>query len=287
MERFDIVIIGAGPAGVSAAITGKIRRKNILLIGKEEVSSKLGKAKHVGNYPGFPDITGSELSERYLEHLKRLEIAITPANVKGIYDMGGYFRLECTEAEYEATAVIIATGSDQMKVMQNEKKFLGNGVSYCATCDGNFFRGRTVAVICESKEHEDDVEFLCSVAGCVHYFPVFESSLEAENLVKHKGMPPVAVNGTEYVTGVSFRNGEEIAVDGVFIIKNAAADTILAGLETKDGYIVVDHEMNTNIPGCFAAGDCTGEPRQIAKAAGEGNTAVISAIQYVSTAGRK
>lgn len=284
MERFDIAIVGAGPAGVSAAITGKIRRKNILLTGKEESSKKLGRARHVGNYPGLPDVTGDELNEKFLEHLNRMEIEITPADITGIYDMGGYFRLFAKDnAEYEASSVIITTGSEQMKELMNEKKFLGSGVSYCATCDGNLFREKRIAVICQNRELEDDVEFLCSVAGEVHYFPLFESGLSGENLVIHRGLPPVLVKGGEYVTALCLKGGEEIPVDGIFIIKNAVSDTLIAGLETKDGYIVVDHEMNTNIAGCFAAGDCTGNPRQIAKAVGEGNTAAISAVQYLGT----
>ena len=139
-----------------------------------------------------------------------------------------------------------------------------------------------MAVVCDSEELEEEAEYLAELAGYVHYFPVFKSNLSAENLKTYSSRIQ-SVNGDFKAESITLKSGEELKVDGIFFLKNSvSADVLLHGLETENGHIVVDRNMATSIKGCFAAGDCTGAPYQIAKAAGEGNIALHSAVSYLS-----
>ncbi len=190
--------------------------------------------------------------------------------------------LLANQKEYEADAIILATGSEMTKSVKGERELLGRGVSYCATCDGNLYKNKTIAVVCDSEELEEEAEYLAELAGYVHYFPVFKSNLSAENLKTYSSRIQ-SVNGDFKAESITLKSGEELKVDGIFFLKNSvSADVLLHGLETENGHIVVDRNMATSIKGCFAAGDCTGAPYQIAKAAGEGNIALHSAVSYLS-----
>ena len=283
-NRADIAIIGTGPAGLSAAINAKIRKKKFLLFGSPDLSRKVEISQRLDNYPGLMQITGKELNQTYKEQLQAMDISIENARITGIYDMGGYFCLSTGQQEYEALTVILATGNETVKPLPGEREYLGRGVSYCATCDGNLYKGRTIAVVCDNEEMEEEAVYLSELAQTVHYFPIYKSSLTGSNIIRHDSAVK-AVHGGEMVNHIVLQNGKELAVDGVFFLKNAvAADVLLHGLETKDGHIVVDRSMATNIKGCYAAGDCTGRPYQIAKAVGEGNVALHSAISYLAKA---
>lgn len=283
MNKADIAIIGAGPAGLSAAINAKIRNKSFLLFGSSELSHKINISQKIDNYIGFPHIRGKDLNAKYKEHIKNMGISVIEERITGIYNMGNSFMLLANQKDYEADAVIIATGSEMMKSINGEKELLGKGVSYCATCDGNLYKNKTIAVICDNEKMEEEVEYLSELADYVHYFPVFKSHLASENLTIYNHTKVASVNGENKVESITLKNGEEIMVDGVFFLKNAvSADILLYGLETENGHIIVDRNMATNIKGCFAAGDCTGTPYQIAKAAGEGNIALHSAVSYLS-----
>lgn len=282
MNRMDIAIIGSGPAGISAAVNARIRNKNFLLFGNENLSRKVEISKEINNYIGFPQIGGEELKEKFKIHLNSMGIAVTNENVSGIYNMGNYFAIVADQKQYQAKCVIIATGSETVKPIAGERELLGKGVSYCATCDGNLYRGKTIAVFCDTPEMENEVKFLSEIAGNVYYFPNFKSSFEKENIVKSDSKI-ICVNGEKRVESIGLKNGEKISVDGVFFLKQSvAADILLRGLETENGKIIVDRNMKTNIKGCFAAGDCTGAPYQISKAAGEGNIALHSAVSYLA-----
>lgn len=142
MERADIAIIGTGPAGVSAAITAKVRGKTVLLFGSRELSSKLTKAHKIQNYPGLPDIDGAQLAQAFKKHLDVLEIPITEKQVTAVYAMGGYFGIQTPDAMLEASSVILAGGVVMGKTFPKEDELLGRGVSYCATCDAHFYPGK-------------------------------------------------------------------------------------------------------------------------------------------------
>lgn len=283
MDRVDIAIIGAGPAGISAALNAQIRHKSFLLFGNSELSHKVWVSKELDNYPGIPRISGEQLCERFREHLESMQISVTEERITGVYNMGGYFMILADQKEYEATSVILATGSEMAKPVPGERELLGRGVSYCATCDGNLYKGKNIAVICDNESMEEEVEYLAELAGTVHYFPTFKSSLEGSNIIRHKSSVQ-EIEGEDLVSGIVLHDGEKIQLDGVFFIKNAvAADILLRGLDMNEGHINVDRNMATNIKGCYAAGDCTGRPYQIAKAVGEGNVALHSVLSYLAS----
>ncbi len=282
---YDCIIVGSSVAGISAAINLKIRKKNFLLLGNKDFSAKVQKAELIQNYVGMPDISGCELSGALEEHLERMEIEITEARVNSIMSMGDYFMLSAGSDVYETKTVILATGVEFSKKIEGEDLFLGRGVSYCATCDGMFYRGRTIAVVGSSKEAEKELDYLAGLAKLVYYFPLYkveEGAVTQENITIVTDRPAKLI-GNERVTGVEDKSGKEWAVEGIFFLKDALApSTLLNGLEDDGMHIVVDRNMRTNIPGCFACGDCTGRPYQYMKAAGEGNIAAHSVIEFLS-----
>lgn len=279
---YDIAIIGTGPAGISAAINAKIRNKKFILFGSDKLSAKVGCSHLISNYPALPEISGKELNEKLASHLKQMDIAITNERITGVYNMGKYFMLLADQKEYMAEAVILATGAQTVKEINGERELLGKGVSYCATCDGNFYRSKTIAVISDNKESEEEVDFLADLADKIYFYPSYKTDYSKEN-VERLTSPVKSVDGERHADGITLADGTQIAVDGVFFLKQSvSADVLLGGLEMNDGSIAVNHDMSTNIKGCFACGDCTGKPYQIAKAVGEGNTALHSAITYLS-----
>ena len=154
MERYDIAIIGTGPAGVSAALTAVNRNKRVLLLGSAKMSEKVAKAHEIRNYPGLPAIRGEDLAEAFRRHLAEAGIEITEGRVGAVYAMGDYFALQVGEDMPEASAVILATGVVQAKPLPGEEKLLGRGVSYCATCDAPLYRGRDAAVVAYREREE-------------------------------------------------------------------------------------------------------------------------------------
>ena len=279
---FDIAIIGSGPAGISAAINCKIRNKSFVLFGQNELSLKVEISEKINNYPGLPNITGKELNAKMREHLNSMEIEITDERITGIYKMKDKFTLLADRKMFEARAVILCLGAETIKPLPNERKLLGRGVSYCATCDGMLYKDKKIAVFCDNADSEDEVEYLSELVSEVYYSHRFESKIDKAN-VTHLESRITAVIGDGKVSGIELADGTKLDVDGVFFIKQAvAADVLLNKLEVEQGSIVVDRNMKTSIDGCFAAGDCTGTPYQIAKAVGEGNVATHSAIKWLN-----
>lgn len=283
METVDIAIIGSGPAGISAALNAKIRNKSYYLFGSMALSDKVQRSERISNYPAIPDIGGAEFNSLLSKQLEQSEINITEKRITGIYNMGKYFALLSDMEEFDAKTVILATGVETVRPIPGERELLGRGVSYCATCDGNLYKGKTIAVVCDNAEMEEEVSYLSELAGNVYYLPLFkESTVESENMIKLSS-PIVEIKGEGRVSSVLLKNGEEIKVDGIFFLKQSISPTVLLReLEAEDGHVKVNRKLETNIKGCFAAGDCTGTPYQIAKAVGEGNVAVHSAIKYLA-----
>ncbi len=279
---FDIAIIGSGPAGISAAINCKIRNKSFVLFGQKELSHKVEMSEKINNYPGFPNITGEELNAKMREHLDSLGIEITQERITGIYKMKDKFTLLANQKMFEAKAVILCLGAETVKPLPNERKLLGRGVSYCATCDGMLYKDKKIAVFCDNADSEEEVEYLSELASEVYYSHKFDSKIGRQN-VTHLTSKINGIIGENKVSGIELADGTKIDVDGVFFIKQAvAADVLLNKLEVEQGSIVADRNMCTSIDGCFVAGDCTGTPYQIAKAVGEGNVAAHSAVKWLS-----
>lgn len=279
---FDVAIIGSGPAGISSAINCKIRNKSIVLFGQNELSHKVEISEKINNYPGLPNISGKELNAKMREHLDSMGIEITEERITGIYNMKGKFTLLANRKMFEARSVILCLGAETIKPLPNERELLGRGVSYCATCDGMLYKDKKIAVFCDNADGEEEVEYLSDLASEVYYSHKFTSKIDKAN-VTHLKSRITAVIGDGKVSGIELADGTNLDVDGVFFIKQAvSADVLLNKLEVQNGSIVVDKNMKTSIDGCFAAGDCTGTPYQIAKAVGEGNIAAHSAVKYLS-----
>ncbi len=283
--RYDIVIIGAGPAGMEAAITAKIRNKRILLAGNGPAggSGKVGKAHQVQNYLGLPDIGGEEMQSRFMAHLEQMGIAITPGKVASVYPMGDYFSLQLGEDIIESRAVILACGVNFGTPLPGETEFLGRGVSYCATCDAALYKGKSAIVVAWSPDEEKEAAFLAEKAAKVIYLPQYkgEIAFSAENIEVLQDKPR-AVEGKMKAERLVCEGGSYSA-DGIFFLREAVApDRLIPGLETDGKHVRTDRRMATNVKGCFACGDITGTPYQYIKAAGEGNVAALSAVEYLS-----
>lgn len=311
MERYDIAIIGSGPAGLSAAITAKIRNKKIIVFGNDILSEKVMKAHEIKNYLGLGIVSGNEMKEAFSKHLQEMDIQITKEKVSAIYDMGDYFGIQGSPDIYEATAVILATGVVTEKTIEGEEQFLGKGVSYCATCDAMLYRDKVVAVVGYSKNEEKEAQFLAEIAKKVYYFPMYkqecgiapqlisDGKIEVikEKLIAIAGETSVTKLITEnspcgngHTTECKGANNEDNSedknvynVNGVFILRdNVAPSQLIRGIELDNNHVVVSRKMETSIKGCFACGDITGAPYQYIKSAGEGNVAALSAVSYIA-----
>lgn len=284
MERIDIAIIGSGPAGISAAINAQIRHKSFYLFGSNRLSDKVQRSEQIVNYPGLPDITGLELNRHLTEHLKKAGIPITEKRINGVYNMGGYYALLSDQDVFEATTVILATGMEAAKPIIGERELVGRGVSYCATCDGNLYRGKTIAVVCDNAPMEEEVEYLAGLAGKVYYYPLFKGSeFAAENVEILTSPIKEILSEDGRVSGVRCCDEREISLNGVFFLKQSVSPAVLLqGIEMDGNHVKVDRNMVTSMKGCFAAGDCVGGPYQIAKAIGEGNIAAHSAFAWLA-----
>lgn len=283
MEKYDIAIIGTGPAGISAAITAKLRNKNILLLGNGRFSNKIEKAEKIYNYPGLPEISGPQLGEAYASHLKAMEIEVTEDKINAVYAMGDFFAIQGTGDNYQADSVILATGVHHGKAYPGEQEFLGRGVSYCATCDAPLYKGKKAAIVGFSREEEKEAEFMAEMAEEVLYFPMYKEEPAFSHDIKVIREKPVAVEGEEKVKRfVTDKNSYE--VDGVFFLRESVAPSqLVPGLTMEGAYVKVDRSMKTSIEGCFACGDMTGLPFQYVKSAGEGNVAALSAVSYLDS----
>lgn len=264
----DIIIIGGGPAGVSAALTAKQRGKSVLVISNAASESDIYKSKYIGNYPGLPDIGGGEMMDIFRSQLAFADIEVLTARALNAMAVGDGFFVSIGQDNYQCRAIIIATGILKAKPFKGEEEFLGRGVSYCATCDGMLYRGKTVAVVGLNEYAAEEAEFLRSIGCNVEFFD--RKRAKSYEIVGEDTVSALIADGTSY------------PVSGVFILRTTIApDSFIPGLEVRDGHIAVDERMATNLPGVFAAGDCIGRPYQIPRAVGQGNTAALSAAEYL------
>lgn len=280
---YDTAIIGTGPAGLSAALNLKTRQKSFIWFGSRLFSDKVRRAECISNYPGFINVSGGELSRAFSEQIGKMGLEITEQMVNNIMPFSGHYALTAGSEFYEAKSVILTTGVASKAQLPGEAEFLGRGVSYCATCDGGLYRGKTIAVICNNARFEHEVKYLCDIAARVYYFPSYNNvSVSAQN-IELSDQKVVGIAGDKRASGVALRNGDTLAVDGVFCLRDSVAlSSLIPELESANGHITVDRDMRTNLPGVFAAGDCTGRPYQYAKAVGEGNIAAHSVLEYLA-----
>ncbi|MDD6678680.1 MAG: NAD(P)/FAD-dependent oxidoreductase [Firmicutes bacterium] len=285
---YDAAIIGAGPAGLSAALNLKLHNKNIIWFGNPALSDKVQKSEKIANYPGFGMVGGQTLNEAFRKQIQEQGLELTDRMVTSIMASRQGFMLLADNEIFEAKTVLFATGSVSAKGLPNEQALLGHGVSYCATCDGFLYAGKSIAVYCAAKRYEHEVEYLAGIAEQVHLYCTYQDcGIELPNVIRLQS-PIKAVCGEDRVSGILLADGTEIPVDGAFFLRNAVAPaTLLKNLELEGPHIRVNRQAETNVPGCFAAGDCTGRPYQIAKAVGEGNVAAHSIVAYLSELDKK
>ena len=265
-DSFDIMIIGGGIAGVSAAVTCLNRGKSVGVVTNPIETSSLYKAENVTNYPGIASMSGADMAKQLFSQLENSGAEVIRGRALSVMPFGSSFGVAVGNDYYQAGAVIIAAGITREKLYPGEAEFLGRGVSYCATCDGMLYKNKRVALIGSGEEAEHDADFLRGICSELLHF---SDGGRYEILGKDK------VESLKY-------KGEEYKVDAVFIIKDTVSVTqLVPGLRYEKGGIVTGKGMETDVPGVFAAGDCTGKPYQLAKAAGEGNIAALSACEYV------
>lgn len=299
---YDIIIIGSGPAGLSAAIYAQRACLDTIVIEKNGISGgQVLNTWEVDNYPGFPGVTGFELSRQFREHANKLGARVVQDEVVQVELSGNVKKVVCEEETYEARCVILASGAHHRTLeVPGEEELRGAGVSYCATCDGAFFRGRTVAVVGGGDAALEDAIFLarmCEKVYIVHRRDKLRGAkrlqerLQAlENVEFVWNSETAAIEGNAQVEALRLRQtkiGEErrLDVDGVFIAVGIAPESELyAGqLELDEqGYIRADESGQTSVPGVFAAGDVrTKALRQILTAASDGANCVASAERYL------
>ena len=280
---YDVCIIGTGPAGLSAAINLKLHNKSIIWFGSKDMSMKVEKSEKIANYPGIPYVSGKDLNARFLAQAEEMGLDITDKMVTNVSVMRKGVMVLADNEIYEARALLLATGAFTAKPMPGEEEYLGRGVSYCATCDGFLYKGKTIAVHCGAEKYEHEVEYLAEIADKVYLSSGYKDSKINLPNVEHLSAQLGKITGEMKVTGFETVKGEAHEADGVFILRTAVAPTaLMSGLEMDGPHMVVDRNMKTNKKGCFAAGDCTGRPYQIAKAVGEGNIAAHSILEYLA-----
>ena len=279
---YDAVIIGSGPAGLSAAINLKLHEKDFIWFGSRDYSDKVEKSEKIANYPGLGLIPGAELNARFDAHAKEMGLEPVDKKVTNVMPADGYLMVLAENEVYETKTLLLATGVLTAKSYEGEDELLGRGVSYCATCDGFLYKGKTIAVFCGAPRYEHEVEYLAGIAEKVYLSAGYPNcGVDLPNV--EKIAPVRAVQGGMKVAQIMLHDGTEIPVDGLFILRNAVAPgTLVPGLATDGPHIVVDRKQRTNVPGVYAAGDCTGRPYQIAKAVGEGNVAAHEMLDYMA-----
>ena len=282
-NRYDIAIIGSGPAGLSAALNAKIRKKNFILFGNKDLTSKLVKAHKINNYLGFYNRSGKEIADEFSRHIDEMGIEITEERVNNIYAMGDYFGIMVNDKMYEATSVILATWVQYGRLLDGEERFIGKGVGYCATCDAPLYKNKVVTIIAYNKHDEEEANFIASIASNVYYVPMYDEEVEVDDSIEIVKGIPVEVIGEEKVKKLKLKD-REIETDGIFILRDSVSPgQLVPGIKIVDNHIDVTRSMETSIKGCFAAGDVVGKPYQYIKSAGEGNIAALSAVSYLDS----
>ena len=296
---YDLIIIGAGPAGLTAAIYALRARLNTLIIERAGVGGQIALTDIIENYPGFPTISGPELMKRFEEHARKFGLETIFDEVLEIRNEGRVKVIRGSERTYETKAVIVSTGAQPQALgVKGEKELLGRGVSYCATCDGPFFTGKDVAVVGGGDTAIKEAIYLAKMVKTLKVIHR-RDKLRAEKILQEEAFSNPRIGflwdsvvdeilGQEKVEGVRYRNVKtghlsETRVDGIFIFIGIRPNADFIHVEKNEwGFIKTDSDLQTSIPGIFAAGDCRVTPlRQVATAVGDGAIAVVSAEKYL------
>lgn len=275
----DIAIIGGGPAGLSAAINAVARNKTVKIF--TNVSNYLQKAENIDNYLGLPNISGEKLMCDFIQHVNNLKVPFEYGKVINIIKLDDLFMINFSSKIVKAKTVILAIGVTNNKLLNNEEKLLGKGISYCATCDGTLYKGKNIAVYGNADDIIEEANFLSSLGANVNYITVKKDIKGLNQNINVINGIISDIIGNNKLEGVII-NDKYIKLDGLFLLRNSIApNSIVKDLILEDGYIVVNRNMETNIKGIYACGDCTGNPLQISKATGEGLVAAQNAAKYI------
>ena len=264
---YDAVIIGGGPAAVSAALTLRARNKTVAIVTGGIDDIPLSRSRHIANYPGMSNISGRELLESMEKQAVEAGAELIRGRATSVMNMGSFFGIAVGSDFCQGSTVILCTGVKAGDAFPGEKELLGRGVSYCVTCDGMLYRGKDVCLVGFTSDAEAEAELLRSMGCRVQFFDR-----------KNAGY---AIEGESRVTAL--RVGEQrYPCEGVFILRSGTApDMLLDGLAMDGARIRVERDLSTSVKGVFAAGDCVGAPYQVAKAVGDGNIAALSAAKYL------
>ena len=302
-QIYDLIIIGGGPAGITAGIYAGRQHLKTLLICKEFGGQVGKKAIDIENYPGFEKISGIKLIQKFKNHLQKFNIEVQQDEVTRIQKEEDVFSVYTkTDKIFNSLAVIIASGADPRPLeVEGEKEFLGKGVSYCAVCDGAFFKDKTVAVVGGGNAGFETAIFLSKIAKKIYileYGETVKADLTNQEIVKNLGKTEIITNaqvkkiaGDNVVKSIVFldrktQEEKELQVDGVFIqIGNQPATSFakeLVDFNEKDEIVIEFETCQTKTEGLFAAGDCNAGPfKQIITACGEGAKSALAAFQYI------
>ena len=264
---YDVLVLGGGPAGMSAALNVRARGRSVLVVSNPLSENPLWQAEKVDNHLGMPAQSGAEMLTAMRRHAEEAGVAFMEGRAVTAMQMSGTWYISVGTEMENASALVLASGIMRGRKFPGETEFLGRGVSYCATCDGMLYRGKSVAVVGYSDSARHEAEFLSQIGCQVTYFDRPKTC---------------AIEGGSQVERIVV-NGEALEVQGVFLLRSAMAPTdLFPGLEVEGNFVKVDRKMATNLPGLFAAGDCTGGPLQVSKAVGEGLIAGQSAAAYAA-----
>ena len=292
----DVVIVGGGPAGLTAAVYALRASKTALVIEKASYGGQINFSPKIENYPGFGEITGLELADKISSHAISLGAECELDEIRSVEKIPGGFRLNGDFGSYEGKTVILATGAEHRRLgIEGEEKFTGNGVSFCAVCDGAFYAGRDVAVIGGGNSALQEAMLLsenCRSVTVIQNLPTLTGEKTLEEKLFAKENVSVIYNSvaTEFVgedalTGVKINSGEIIPCDGVFVaIGLAPATAAFKEIAKTDdyGYFAAAEDCLTDTPGVFVAGDCRAKGvRQITTAVADGAAAALAAVRYL------
>lgn len=279
---YEVAVIGGGPAGVSAAITAASKGRRVVLFEAHGFSPRLRSVDHITDYMGIPDISGTQLMDIFVAHLRKLPVEIVEAKVISLREIPEGFVLGTPYGKYTTDTVVIATGISRSTLYTGEREFLGKGVSYCAHVDGAQYKGMPVAAIATVPDAVEEVECLSDYCSQIYFFPRYENyqPINRKNVIVVMDNP-AEITGTDKVTGIR-TDKEYFSVKAAFVFRATdPLNSFLPGLEIRGRSIYVDDQAQTNIEGVFAGGDCTGQPWQINRAAGQGQKAALSALRYL------
>ena len=229
---YDTAIIGTGPAGLSAAINLKLHNKEILWLGAKNFSSKVAKSEKIANYPGMGLIAGEDLIAKFEAHREEMGLEITEQMVTAIMPTDDYFMMSAGSDVYMAKTILLATGVATGKGFDGEAEYLGRGISYCATCDGFLYKGKTIAVFCGDPRFEHEVEYLAELADKVYLATSYREIGISRDNVELLPRPIKKVSGGLKANCIELTDGTTVDIDGLFCLRNSIApSTLLQGLE--------------------------------------------------------